>query len=983
VKSGKKLARTQIEVLQRWIAEGAEYQPHWAFIRPIKPAVPTVADSKTTLHNDIDRFVIARLAEEGLEPSPEADRRTLIRRVSLDLTGLPPAPEEVHAFLTDTSPDAYEKLVDRLLASPRYGEHLATWWLDLARYADTSGFQGDPYRTMWRWRDYVIDSFNANKHFDQFTLEQIAGDLLPNATMETRLATGFHRNHRFNTEFGAVEEEWKVENVIDRIETVSMAWLGLTMGCARCHDHKYDPVLRREFYQFFAFFNNVPERGVYWDVFGDDFVAFDPAMRAPVPTDALKIKSLEERVRVAEKKLRQVEPSLATELAAWETTKQAWSSVVPLPDKLVLHLPLDRADDAEFGIRTNINTVAEVVTNRLAEGRTEAITNTVSTTNVTVFADTLKISMPAGAQFESGALGRAWRVTPDSPVIVSSNILDQTIATIALWIRPETNNGVIFAKFTHQKNFPLGLSLSLTNGRVHFELSHEVFDFDGTMVPVILTTQQPVPLGQWTHVAILLDGNRRKRGPTLFINGDLAPVDLLYASVRGLPPFANDQPLELGAGPEGGKFTGLLDDFRIYDRALTDREVNLIARLNQAAALALPPAQRTPEQQRAALEFYRDFISPTYRAAREAVEKLRDEKNRFEETLPLVMVMQEKPTPPTARVLFRGQYDQPQEAVTAGLPAALGTLPKDSPANRLGLARWLVSPDNPLTARVTVNRIWERFFGLGLVRTTENIGTQAGTPSHPELLDWLGMEFVCSGWDLKALHKLIALSATYRQSSRVSANSERAQALDPENRLLWRGPRFRISAEAIRDEALLVSGLLVEKVGGPSVTSYLPGRKVELSPDLYRRSLYSFWQRTKFNPSMGNFDATAREACTVRRQRTNTPLQALTLLNEVTYVEAARKLGERMMKQSPDAEARLRFGFELALCREPTAKELAVLDRVLRQNQAIYRADQATSNKLLAVGASKCDGALDPTELAAYSLTASIILNLDEFITKE
>jgi len=988
-KSGKRLTARQVETLKQWINEGAEYQGHWAFVPPQRAELPEGLPGSAAGRavHPIDAFVRARLLQESLPFSPPASPSTLLRRVCLDLTGLPPTPPEVAAFEQAAEADfnaAYLERIERLLSSPRYGEQMAVRWLDLARYADTSGFQGDPLRTMWRWRDYVIDAFNRNKPFDRFTLEQIAGDLLPDATLETRLATAFHRNHRLNTEFGAIDEEWRVENVVDRIETVSATWLALTMGCGRCHDHKYDPISQREFYQFFAFFNHVPERGVYWDVFGADAVAFEPSLRAPLPAEAAKLAALEKKLAAAEVKLSRFEGSAVNEFIGWDKSGKRWSSVVAMPSNLVVHFPLDGSFKAEFGTRLTVNTTSRLVTNRLADGAVRVSTNQITRTNVLRFADALQIQAPRLAEFKPGPLGQAWR--PGTPLSISSNVLEQPKVTLALWLGPGASNGVILSKMGRQKLHPLGLSLSLTNARVRLELDHEQFDFDATMVPVLLTTVEALPLHGWTHVAVVLDGTRHKRGPRIFLNGKEAPTTLVHASSRGLPAFRNHQPLVVAGGEKDG-FAGWLDDFRIYERALTEGEVELLARLREAAALALPAAQRSDAQQRMAEAFYRDFISPTCGAARQDVERLRAERAQFEETLPAVMVMKEKPGLPAARVLKRGQYDAPGETVGAGVPAALGVLPPEAPANRLGLGRWLVSPDNPLTARVFVNRLWEQFFGVGLVRTSENFGVQSEPPSHPELLDWLATEFVRLHWDVKAMVKLIVTSATYRQASLARlpkvAIPHPGQTRDPENRLLWHGPRFRLAAETIRDQALAVSGLLQEQVGGPSVTPYLPGERRSSSAELYRRSLYSFWQRTRFNPSLATFDATSREACTVKRPRTNTPLQALALLNEVTYVEAARRLAERMMQRASIPEARLRYGFELALAREPSDDELGILRGLLEQQLAHYRNDEAGARKLITLGASQPEPSLPPSELAAHTLVASALLNLDEFVTKE
>jgi hypothetical protein len=975
-KAARQLAPAEIDTLKRWVAAGGEYEAHWAFIKPVKATV-----SNGTSH-PIDAFISQRLQQAGLKPSAEADKRTLIRRVSLDLTGLPPTPEEVAGFVADPRPDAYEKLVDRLLASPRYGEHLAVWWLDLARYADTSGFQGDPLRTMWRWRDYVIDSFNANKPFDQFTVEQIAGDLLPNATMEQRLATGFNRNHRFNTEFGSLEDEWMVENVIDRVEATSATWLGLTMGCARCHDHKFDPVSQRDFYKFFAFFNHMPERGVFWDVFGDQQLAFEPNMRAPLPADQPRLAALSEILAKAAETLRALDAGLAPEQAEWERAHpgRKVADFAEEPGNLVVHLPLAGSFAATFGVRSEISNRLETMTNTLAGGGFSVVTNEIAQTNLTEFEKVLSVVPGTGSRFVDDGQGPALEIGNRGPSLAVSNLLERPRVTLAMRVRPDSTNGILLGQSGQQPLFPLGLSLSLTNGHVRFELDHRSFDFDATMVPVVLTSEQAVTPGHWLHLAVVLDGNRMNRGPTLFLDGEAMEAEARFQSMRGLPEFGNDAPLRVGGDGNGPGLKGAVADLRIYDRALDDDEVRRLARWAEAGSLALDPELRTAGEAAEARAFYRDFVSPTHAAAAAELGAAERRRSDFERTLPLVMVMKEKPGLPTARMLSRGQYDQPGDTVVADVPAVFGGLTAGAPTNRLGLARWIVSPENPLTARVLVNRLWERFFGVGLVRTPENLGVQAEAPSHPELLDWLAVEMVAGHWDLKAIQKTILLSATYRQSS---VYSEASRRLDPENRLLSHGARFRLGAEAIRDDALAVSGLLVERVGGPSVTPYLPGEKRGFSEDLYRRSVYSFWQRTRFNPSLASFDATARESCTVKRPRTNTPLQALALMNEVTYLEAARKLAERMMAVGGSPADRITRGFELVLDRPPTLRETKTLEKLLAGQLERFRGETGAAAALLRQGASPIDASLPASELAAYSLVASALLNTDEFVTRE
>ena len=967
--SGKSLNPDQIRVLEQWVTEGGHYEEHWAYSKPMAAKVP--GDDSPGSHL-IDSWVRESLRRQGLQPSPVAAPETLIRRASLDLTGLSPRPDQVREFRAawDRNPEAaWSSLLDQLLGSERFGEHFASWWLDLARYADTSGFQGDPNRTMWRWRDYVIESFNRNKPFDVFTREQIAGDLLTPATVESRLATGFHRNHRFNTEFGSVEEEWKVENVVDRVETVGATWLGLTLGCARCHDHKYDPISQREFYQFFAFFNNVPERGVYWDVFGDFAPAFEPAIRAPRPTEAAHLRELALQVETARAQLEQTIAGIDAELQAWEQSKihlLAESVPIPLPGELVLHLPFDHSLAAQWGVRESTPPPPNAAPDTKPSPRVE-------------FADVVQIFPTDSPIFTPGILGNALELhSPDSPITLS-NVLDRPRFSFAFWLNPRSTNGVILSKLGQQPLFPHGFELSLTNSHLHFELNPDFFEFDATMVPVHLTTEAQIPPHRWTHVGVVLDGNRAKQGPRLFLNGKPAPAHERFLTARSLPGFKNSVPLRLGS-PTHGSIQGSVDDFRLYDRPLADSEMDLLAHLHQAQTLAIPRSHRNRSEATAAREFYARFLSPTTLALKAELDRRQTVHDAYESTLPKVMIMAEKPTPPTASVLHRGRYDAPGDTVHAAIPASLGKLPENAPPNRLGLAEWMVSKDNPLTARVFVNRIWERFFGVGLVKSSENLGVQSEAPSHPELVDGLSLYFMNSGWDVKALCRVILGSTTYRQSSVAKAES---MERDPENRWLSRGPRFRLGAESLRDTALLASGLLVEQVGGPSVQTYLPSEKRTFSPDLYRRTVYAVWQRTRFNPVLGTFDAPSREACTVRRPRTNTPLQALALLNETTFVEAARKLGERMMAHSTEERDRLTFGFESCLARQPTERELAVLTRIVSGERLRFQKHPDLAKEVLSVGASPVNATLDPQELAAYAAAASALFNTDEFVTKE
>ena len=681
-----KLSPGEIETLRQWVEQGAKWEAHWSFIAPKRSELPSIKD-RSWPSNPIDSFVLARLEREGLHPSLEADRRTLIRRVSLDLTGLPPTPAEVDAFLGDASPHAWEHVVDRLLASPRYAERMATRWLDAARYADTHGYQSDGERSMWRWRDWVIDAFDRNMPFDQFTVEQIAGDLLPNATASQKIATGFHRNHRTNAEGGIVPEEFRVEYVADRVETTSIVWLGLTMGCARCHDHKYDPIKQRDFYRMFAFFNNVPEKGLVYN-FGND----EPMMKAPTPEQSSKLAELDAKLSDAEKSYYALEPSIDQDQAKWERRaardkKLDWSP----HDGLVV----DRPQPVDLDGKTFV----------------------------------------------------------DGGDVANFDYLDPF--TLAASILPSSPDCAILTRVEDYFEGE-GYGLYLIGGKVRLHIIKRWTD-----IGLRVETEDPVPMQQWTHVAATYDGYRNASGVRIYVNGKPQKLKVLFDDLNY--PLGASDPFRIGGG--GGeklRFHGSIRGVEVFKRALSEAEAESLA-LNQTIGqlAAIPPAQRTkPQSDKLALCFLDRYASKTIRAARQEMLEARLERKRYYEAIPTVMVMQDTPTPRDAFILKRGAYDNHGEQVGPGVPGFLPPFQSGWPNNRLGLARWLVSPANPLTARVIVNRFWQMYFGTGLVKTIEDFGSQGEAPSHPELLsDWLATEFVASGWDMKAIQKTIVLSS--------------------------------------------------------------------------------------------------------------------------------------------------------------------------------------------------------------------------------
>jgi hypothetical protein len=947
-RSGRKLTQRQIDLIRRWIEQGAKWQKHWAFLAPKRPALPLVKNAGW-VRNPLDAFVLDRLEREGLAPSPPADRTTLIRRVTLDLTGLPPTPAEVDPFLADTSPSAYEKVVDRLLSSPRFGERMAVRWLDAARYADTNGYQTDGERTMWRWRDGVIAAYNHNMPFDQFTIEQIAGDMLPRATLDQKIATGFNRNHRGNAEGGIIPEEYAVEYVVDRVETTATVWLGLTMGCARCHDHKYDPFKQKEFYRLFAFFNNVPERGKAVK-YGNS----PPMIKTPTTDQQKKLKELEKQLAAAQARFDRLGPELAAAEARWEKTLNPtqvidWS----LSRRPLAYYPLDGDGAGKTG---------HAKAGKFKEGK---------------------------AVFVPGRIGKAGDFD-GKRYIDAGNVADfgfEDKFSLGAWIYPRgRKGGTIVSRMTEMGEIE-GYRLRLKAGKIQVHLVKRWLDdairveTEGTLAP-----------DQWYHVMMTYDGSRLAQGIKVYVNG--RPEALTDHLDDLNQSFKVDQPLRIGSGGgRGSRFHGMIDEVRIYKGSLSPDEVALLATTETVSAIvALPADKRSKPQATKLRAYYLAHHAPKpIRDAYGQVTALQKGMKKFVDSFPTTMVMEEMRRPRDTFVLIRGQYDKHGEKVTADVPAGLAPMPRGVKKDRLGLARWLVDPANPLTARVAMNRYWQMYFVTGLVKTAEDFGSQGEWPSHPELLDWLATEFARSGWDVKAMQRLIVTSATYRQSSRLKRD---VQHKDPENRLLARGPRLRLSAEAVRDQALAVSGLLIEQLGGPSVKPYQPKglwrelTEVDYVQDhgkkLYRRSLYTFWKRTIAPPSMITFDAAAREACTVRKVRTNTPLQALTLLNEVTYVEAARVLAQRVLTEGgPTPEERITLAFRLATARRPKPGELKILREDLDLHLAEYRRDPKAGLKLISAGEAPRNKKLDVSELAAYTAVASLILNLDETITKE
>jgi hypothetical protein len=1059
-KFGKPLSAEQLRLLRRWIECGAPWQDHWAYQAPRRPPPPTVRDAAWP-RNAVDFFVLARLERAGLRPAPEADRATLIRRVSLDLTGLPPSPDEVDAFLADTGPDAYEKVVERLLASPHYGERMAQEWLDLARYADTNGYHADTPRELWKWRDWVIDAFNRNLPFDRFTVEQLAGDLLAGATREQRVATGFHRNHMISAEPGADPAEYRLKYVADRVATTATVWLGSTLACAECHDHKYDPFTQKDFYRLAAFFNNVDELGL--DGLEENP---GPALECPTPQHAAELAAVRRAVAEQAAALRGPLPALDGEQAGWEAQARrrlpgppaaaGWTILRPERFASLGGADLTRlADDSLLASGPSpANDVYEVVAHTTATGitaiRLEALADPSLSgggpgrreTGNFVLTEFEAEAAPAGAPEQFQALhfqraeadheqlhfgaGRAIDNDSQTGWAVGGAAPHRQIVFVARTPFGSPGGTALRFRLRHESilarhclgRFRLALTTasapsarSPARGLGPWRVSGPFTSEDGGDAH---TTEFPPERGAdavpWVERAEWEDGATYTLpgGPAAFylrraVRAPLPQSVRLTLDTRARckvwvngklvrEETAADGPVVIDADLHEGE-----NDWVIKlvggDGPLTFRASFSVSGHADALAEALAtPAEARASAQRADLRalFRTNHPCPELARRREELARLHERAKALRAAIPTTPVMRELPRPRDTFVLVRGDFQRPGEAVTPATPACLPPLPKGVKADRLALARWLVAPDNPLVSRVTVNRYWAQYFGTGLVKSVEDFGSQGERPSHPELLDWLAVEFREGGWDVKAMQRLIVLSATYRQAPDAGPELLRR---DPDNRLLARGPRFRLSAEAIRDQALAASGLLRRRVGGPSAKPYQPPGLWEpvggqpYVPDsganLYRRSLYTYWKRSVPPPGLTAFDAPSREVCTARRERTNTPLQALVLLNDTTYVEAARALGQRALREAGPGDAeRLSYAFRLCLVRRPTPEELRVLLDTLRRQRESFRRDPEAARLLLGAGQAPAPPGVSSEELAAWAAVGNVLLNLAEVLTK-
>jgi hypothetical protein len=934
-KSNKKLTAAQKDLLRRWIASGAEYQPHWSFLAPERPVPPSVKN-EGWVRNPIDRFLLAALEKQGLTPAPEADRRTLARRLSLDLTGLPPEPALVEAFVKDTAPDAYELLVDRLMATPQWGEHRGRYWLDAARYADTHGIHFDNYRENWAFRDWVIGAFNRNLPFDEFTVEQLAGDLLPGARLDQQVASGFNRCNITTNEGGIIDEEYLVLYTRDRTETTAQVWLGLTAGCAVCHDHKFDPLTQKEFYELAAFFNNTTQNAKDGNIKDTPPILFVPAAQDRDHWSVLSGQLADARRQLDERK------------AAARPDYDKW----------------------------------------LAAAKPRALTS---------FHPGEGLRLRAGLDDWEAKASDASTDPDDSLEIADAGDFDTDQAfSCGAWVKlPKAGaTGAVVARMDDRDGYR-GWDLWVDKGRLGVHIIHKWPDEAIKIVDI--TAIKP---GEWNHVLVTYDGTGSDKGVALYLNGKrLTGARTQINNLRGT--IRNEVPLKVGRRHTASQLAGgLIHGLRVYGRALLPREVEQIVGYDRALQVVAKPAgKRSKEEVDALYPWWLSAVDGIGRQILARLTPLEQEEATLKIRGTFAHVMHERPESPMAHILFRGEYDKRRDAVQPDTPDALPPLPSDLPHDRLGLARWLLRPEHPLTARVTVNRFWQEIFGTGLVRTAGDFGVTGEPPSHPELLDWLAVDFREGGWDVKAFFKRLVTSAAYRQSAAITPAKLRK---DPHNRLLSRGPRFRMDAEMVRDYALAASGLLSERIGGPSVKPYQPdgvweavamigsntrNYQRDTGEGLYRRSLYTFWKRAAPPASMDIFNAPSREVCAVRRERTNTPLQALVTLNDPQFVEAARNLAEWTLKDAgagatATVDDRLDFLAARLLARPLRAEERRVAADSFAGLLDFYRDHSREASELLAVGESKADASLDAPELAAWTMLANELMNLDEVLNK-
>ncbi len=971
----KEITPAQKELFRRWVAEGAKYAGHWAFDAVVQPPVPKL-DPKviskevmskgsgatksggalltpsliTSPPNSIDAFLAAKLEAEKLKFQPEAPREVLFRRITLALTGLPPTLAEVDAFLADKTPRAYELVVDRLLASPHFGERVAVPWLDLARHSDSAGYHNDSLRETWLWRDWVVRAFNDNKPFNQFTIEQLAGDLLPNATVDQKIASGFMRNVMTSDEGGIIDAEYLNIYLVDRVSTLGTTWFGMSIACAQCHDHKYDPVTTREFYSLYAFFHNVPEKGKD----GTRTLNPEPRMAVPSPEQEKELAKLAGQIVAADTLAKDHEGKLDATQLAWET------KVATDPNARRVAGPYDH-----FPLNTNAHGVTH-------DGKEIEAT----LTGETGFADGVE-----GNSLLLNGKGHA-----DLGARYDFDKADKF--SVGLWLRTSAKTtGAPLGKMANGPDFR-GWDIEFNGAKASVHLIHK---WPEEVLHV--QTEKDLPLDTFQHLAFTYDGSGKAAGLKLFVNGQPVPTkvlkDKLPGTIKTTAPFAIGR-----RGGGGSPFTGRVDELHIFPRALTEKEIATLAGGPTLALAVIEKAKRTKEQAAKLQKFYRESQATDYLAAKKSADDARKAKTDFDKLIPSVMVMAEMEKPRDTFIKVRGAYDKNGDKVEAAFPAFLPQPAAATSTNRLtrlDLAHWLASPQHPLTARVAVNRFWAMLFGTGLVKTVNDFGSQGEWPSHPELLNWLAADFA-RDWDVKRALKQMVMSHAFRQSA---ALTPALLAKDTENRLLARGPRSRLDAEFVRDNALAIAGLLNPKLGGKPVFPYQPpgiwevnemaggGWKHQRDDNQYRRALYIYHRRSTPYPSLLTFDAPNREVCAAGRPRTSTPLQSLVLMNDPVYVEAARAFAARVLKEGgPDDATRLNYAWRLALARHLNPLERAVLEKTLAQQRELFAAEKPSADLLLKVGDYKHPEAANPVELAAWTALANVLLNLNETISQ-
>ena len=925
--SNRSLSEAEKKILDQWIEQGAKYDSHWSF-KPLPEAVPVPPAGEDWAKTEVDPFIHTEMSKKGLKPSAETSREKWIRRVTFDLTGLPPTLAEIDAFLADQSPKAYETVVDRLLDTDFYAERMTSEWLDVARYSDTYGYQVDRNREVWPWRDWVIRAFRQNMPYDQFITEQIAGDLLPNANSEQILATTFNRLHPQKVEGGSVPEEFRLEYVADRVHTFGTAFLGLTMECTRCHDHKYDPLTQKDYFSLSAYFSNIDEAGLY-----SYFTGSVPTPTLELPTDAQK-----SALAAAEKKVTELESKIAAAFESAKTTKPA-ETAVDLKNGLVAYLSFEENKGNQL-----VN---------LADTEKPAKTN-------------------ANNKIVSGKIGNAIQLTGDDAVNLPKGVgnfsRDQPFS-LALWLNAPTKleRAVVVRRSKAWTDAASrGYELLIEDGKLSVALIHF---WPGNAIGI--RSVADLPLKTWQHVTVTYDGSSRASGLKLFVDGQPAKTEVVRDHLTREIVGGGDDFVGLGQRMRDKGFkNGLVDEFQVFERQLSQLE---------AQKLAKPDSEPTPEL----LAEHHALLAVTDQLVE--LRKAREERSKAQKSIKEIMVMREMETPRPTYILDRGMYDSPADPVTSETPDVLPKYDAPETSNRLDLAKWLTNPNHPLTARVTVNRYWQLMFGRGLVSTSEDFGSQGQPPTHPELLDWLSRDFVANGWNVHRLLKQMALSATYRQSSDASP---RAREIDPENLLLSHGPSYKLTAEMIRDNALAVSGLISPKIGGPSARPYdlavsFKPIKHDKGENLYRRSVYTFWKRTAPAPVMMTLDASKRDVCRVKREETASPLQSLVLLNGPQFVEAARVAAENLLEKHPNDLGALAIeAFRLFTSRQPDAREAEILSLLVNEQKAEFAKTPDKAKTFLATGDRKPKADLDTAELAAATVLVSTLMNFDESITK-